>query len=240
MERKNKLIIAILIIAAIGILVIIWGTFLSGPDLSLGNKNILVLAGDKEEQPGGAVDMAFMVQLENGSIKNYTPIYPGGKSHPTQPAPGNLQGKMMLHDSLWNGPEQGMQYAKETVEATTGMHADAVVVIYDKGLDAVIDSIRPLKINGEETSLTATDIVRENDNYSGYSGRGSNITGTMSRGDAVMVLVEALSQAAEDPDKRNKMVQTALSQYSQGNILMTPSGSFVGLMATKGLGSIMG
>ncbi len=69
MERKNKLIIAIAIVSAIGILAVAWGTFLSGPDLSLGNKNILVLASDKDEQPGGGVDMAFMVKLENGSIK---------------------------------------------------------------------------------------------------------------------------------------------------------------------------
>lgn len=239
MERKNKLIIAIAIVSAIGILAVAWGTFLNGPDLSLGNKNILVLASDKNEQPGGGVDMAFMVKLENGSIKNYTPIYPGGKEHPTQPAPGNLQGKMRLHDSLWNGPEQGMQYAKEIVESNTGMHADAVVVVYDEGLDAVINSIRPLEIDGVETNLSATDIVRENDNYAGYNGRSSEITGTMSRGDSVMVLAKALSQAATDPDKRNKMVQTALSEYSKGNILMTPKGSFIGLMGTKGLENVV-
>lgn len=239
MERKNKLIIAIAIVSAIGILAVAWGTFLSGPDLSLGNKNILVLASDKNEQPGGGVDMAFMVKLENGSIKNYTPIYPGGKEHPTQPAPGNLQGKMRLHDSLWNGPKEGMQYAKEIVESNTGMHVDAVVVVYDEGLDAVIDSIRPLKIDGVETNLSATDIVRENDNYAGYKGRSSEITGTMSRGDSVMVLAKALSQAAADPDKRNKMVQTALSEYSKGNILMTPKGSFIGLMGTKGLENVV-
>lgn len=239
MERKNKLIVAIIIVSAIGILAVIWGSFLSGPNLSLGDKNILVLAADKNEQPNGGVDMAFMVKLEDGSIKNYTPVYPGGMTHPSQSAPGNLQGKMLLHDSLWDGQEQGMQYAKEIVEANTDMQADAVVVIYDEGLDAIIDSIRPLKINGEETNLSATDIVRENDNYAGYSGRNSSITGTMSRGDAVMVLARALSQAATDPDKRNTMVQTALNEYSQGNILMTPEGSFIGLMATKGFENLV-
>ncbi|MEA4957522.1 hypothetical protein SDC9_30546 [bioreactor metagenome] len=239
MERKNKLIIAIAVVSAIGILAVAWGTFLHGPDLSSGDRNILVLAGDKTEQPGGAVDMAFMVTLENGSIKNYTAIYPGGKTHPTQPAPGNLQGKMLLHDCLWNGQEQGMQYAKEIVESNTGMHADAVVVVYNEGLDSIINSVGPLKIDGVETNLSATDIIRENDNYSGYKGRTSAITGTMSRGDAVMVLVKALSQAAEDPDKKNTMVKTALSEYSKGNILMTPKGSFIGLMSTKGFEKLL-
>jgi len=237
MERKNKLIIAIMIVGAIGILAVAWGTFMGGPDLSMGDKKILVLAADKNEQPGGSVDMAFMVELKNGSITKYTPVYPGGMRHPTQPAPGNLQGKMFLHDSLWDDPVQGMQYAKEIVEANTGMHADAVVVVYDEGLDNVLNSIRPFKVDGEESNLSAADIIRENDNYAGYPGGGPR--GTMSRGDAVMVLVKAISQAATDPNKRNVMVQTALNEYSKGNILMTPEGSFLGLMATKGLENLL-
>ncbi len=85
------------------------------------------------------------------------------------------------------------------------MHADAVVIIYDDGLDAIIDSIRPLKVDGVETDLGATDIVRQNDNYSGYHGRDDGITGNMSRGDAVMVLVKALSEASKDPVKKSTM-----------------------------------
>lgn len=239
MERKNKLIIAIMIVAGIGVLAVAWGTFLSGPNLSSENKNILVLAGEKGEQQGGSVDMAFMVKLENGSIKKYTPIYPGGKTHPTQPAPGNLKGKMHLHDCMWNGPEQGMQHAKEIVEASTGNKSDAVVYVSTDGLDAVMDSIRPLEVDGVETNLSAADIVRKNDNYAGYSGRTSEMNGKMSRGNAVLVLVKALSQAATDPDKRNTMIQTALDQYSKGNILMTPKGSFVSLMATKGFDQLL-
>jgi len=238
MERKNKLIIAIMIVSAIGILAIFWGTFLGGPDLADGERKILVLAADKHEQHGGSVDMAFFVELKNGSIKKYTPVYPGGKTHPTQPAPGNLGGKMRLHDALWNGPEQGMQYAKEIVAASTGMEADAVVVVYDEGLDAVLDSIRPFKVDGVVSELDATSIIRENDNYSGYPGN-SGVKGTMSRGDAVMVLVKVISEAASNPDKRNTMVQTALDEYSKGNILMTPEGSFAGLMATKGLEQLL-
>ena len=34
------------------------------------------MASDKDEQPGGGVDMAYMVKLENGTIANYTPVYP--------------------------------------------------------------------------------------------------------------------------------------------------------------------
>lgn len=232
MKRQNKLIIAIMAVAAIGVFAIVGSVFLGwGPDLSQGDKKILVLAVDKGEQPGlGGVDMAFMVDISDGSIKKYTPVYPGGMEHPTQPAPGHLSGKMLLHDSLWDGTEQGMEYAKEIVEANTGMKADAVVAVTDEGLDAIIDSIRPFKINGQVYDLDATSIVRENDKLYGNG---------MTRGDAVMTLARALSTAATDTDKRNTMVQVALDQYSKGNIVMVPEGSFRSLMAVKGLEALM-
>ena len=235
MKRTKKLIIAILLVILIGLLTMIAGAlFLSGPDLTQESKNILVLASDKTEQPNGAVDMGFMVRLENGSLKNYTPVYPGGMSHPSQPAPGGIGGRMMLHDCLWDGTQQGMEYAKEIVEANTGMHADAVVVVYDEGLDNIIDSIRPLYVDGEVSNLSATDIVRSNDAYNGYAGN-ENVQGNMSRGDSVMVLVKALVNVTKDPEKKNTMINQALKEYSNGNILMEPQGSFARLLATKGI-----
>lgn len=239
MKRSKKLIIAILLVILIGLLTYIGGTLFMTPDLSHESKNILVLASDKYEQPNGGVDMAFMVHLENGSLKNFTPVYPGGMSHPSKPAPGGLSGPMMLHDCLWDGLSVGMQNAKEIVEARTGMHADAVVVIYDEGIDHIIDSIRPLKINGVETNLSATDIIRQNDAYNGYGGNG-DVTGTMSRSDAVMVLAKALAATAKDPEKKSTMVQTALQEYSNGNIVMEPQGSFTKLLATKGFENLAG
>ena len=193
----------------------------------------LLLASEKNEQPHGSVDMAFMVHLENGSLKNYTPVYPGGMTHPTQKAPGGLSGKMYLHDCLWDGTDQGMDYAKEIVAANTGMQADAVVVVYDEGIDNIIDSIKPLTVDGVEKNISATDIIRENDAYNGYPGN-ENVQGNMSRADAVMELAKALSQAAKDPTKKTTMVQKALDEYSKGNILMKPAGSFTKLLATKG------
>ena len=237
MKRQKKLIIAILLAVLALLLLIIAGSFVTDPDLSQENKDILVLASDKNEQPGGGVDMAYMVHLENGSLDNYTPVYPGGKSHPSVAAPSSVGGNLMLHDSLWFGTDEGMQYAKEIVASTTGMEADAVVVVYDEGLDAVIDSVRPLEVDGEVTNLSAADIVRENDAYNGYPGSDS-VSGNMSRADAVMVLVKALSQTAKDPNKKATMVKTALEEFSKGNILMQPAGSFERLLATKGFESL--
>lgn len=241
MKRRYKIIIILLIVVLAGLLIAVGSIFFNdSPDLNLGDKNILVLAVDKNEQTGGGLDMAFMVRLDNGTLANYTPIYPGGMTHPNKTAPGGLSGPMYLHDSLWNGPEEGIENAKEIVEYNTGMHADAVVIVYDTGLDAVIDSIRPLEVNGVVTNLSAVDIVRQNDNYAGYAGRDTGITGNMSRGDAVLVLAEALAQAAQDPDKRDTMINVAIQQYNEGNIIMEPQDSFVKLMATKGLESLIG
>ena len=238
MRRKQKLIIAILSVILIWLLIVIGTFFVGGPDLAAENKTILVLAADKYEQPNGGCDMAFIVRLENGHLKSYDPFYPGGMVHPSQPAPGNLRGNMRFHDCLWNGVEQGMQYAKEIVEARNGTQIDAVVLIYDEGLDNIINTIRPIEVDGVETNLSATDIIRENDNYAGYAGRQNIQTGSMNRADAVMVLVKALSKAAKNPDKKQKMVQAALDEYNKGNIVMEPKGSFARLLATKGFESI--
>lgn len=237
MNRQKKLIIAILSLVLIFLLLVIAGTLFMGPDLSHESKNVLVLASDKYEQPNGGVDMAYMVHLENGSLDNYTPVYPGGKSHPSVSAPEGLSGNLMFHDCLWFGTEPGMQYAKEIVGNTTGMQADAVVIVYDEGVDHVIDSVRPLYVDGEVTNLSATDIIRENDAYNGYAGNDA-VSGNMSRADAVMVLVKALSQAAKDPDKKATMIKTALNEYSKGNVIMSPQGAFERLLATKGFESL--
>ena len=234
MKRSKILIIAILLVILIGIWAMIAGALFMGPDLTNESKDILVLASDKNEQSNGGVDMAFMVHLENGSLKNYTPVYPGGMSHPSQAAPGGLGGRMMMHDCLWDGVDVGMKYAQEIVEANTGMHSDAVVLIYDEGLDNIIDSVRPIYIDGEVSNLSAVDMVRQNDAYQGYPGN-ENVEGNMSRGDTVMELVKALVNVTKDPDKKSTMIQAALKEYSNGNIVMQPQGSFAKLLATKGI-----
>lgn len=234
MNRSKKLIIAILLVILIGIWAMIAGALFMTPDLTSENKDILVLASDKYEQSNGGVDMAFMIHLENGSLKNYTPVYPGGMAHPTQPAPGGLGGRMLMHDCLWDGLDNGMRYAQEIVEANTGMHSDAVVLIYDEGLDNILDTVRPIYINGEVSNLSAVDMVRQNDAYQGYPGN-ENVQGNMSRGDAVMELAKAIANLTKDPQKKNTMIQSALDEYSKGNIVMQPQGSFTKLLATKGI-----
>ena len=42
----------------------------------------------------------------------------------------------------------------------------------------------------------------------------------------------------KDPDKKQRMLQEAMNQYNQGNIIMKPEGSFMRLLSTKGLESL--
>lgn len=238
MDRKKKIIIAIIIVLMIGIITIIFGAFFTntGGDLSSGNGNILVCAIDESESRAGmgAVDMAFIVTIQDGKIKDYKAVYPGGMTHPnaSEPAEAQAQGagpKLLLHDSFWySDNEKCMQLAKEIVEYQLQIPIDGVVAINSKGLDKILDAASPLKINGTTVNASGIDIIREEQSSGGES-----------RGDAVLDIVRAAAESATNPDKKSAMVNVALSEYSKGNIVMTPQGSFVGLLATEGIENIL-
>ena len=111
MDRTKKIIIAIIIVVLVVLVAIIASALFLGQnsELKSGNKNILVCAIDESEsRPGmGACDMAFIVTLNNGTLQNYTPVYPGGLTHPTakEPAEAQAQGagsRLLLHDAFWD------------------------------------------------------------------------------------------------------------------------------------------
>jgi len=77
-------------------------------------------------------------------------------------------------------------------------------------------------------NASGIDIIRE-----------EQATGGESRGDAVLDIVKAVAESATDPNKKSTMINVAMDQYSKGNIVMTPQGSFVGLLATKGIENIL-
>lgn len=238
MDRTRRLLIAILIVVLIGLIAIIAGALFIGHDseLTQGDKNILVCAIDEsEDRPGmGACDMAFIVHLENGTLKNYSAIYPGGMTHPTASEPQEAQSQgagsaLLLHDAFWDEDNAvGMKYAKEIVEYQTGTPIDSVVAINSEALDAILSAAGPLEINGQTTDASGIDIIREEDWGNGVS-----------RGDAVMDIVKAVANAASNnPDVKSAMVNAALDQYSKGNIIMDEQGAFAGLLASKGFESI--
>ena len=238
MTRTKRLIIAILLVIFIGLLLVIANAlFLGGNDeLTKGDKNILVCAIDESETRAGmgACDMAFIIYMENGTIKNYSTVYPGGMSHPTveEPAEAQSQGAgsaLLLHDAFWyEDNEQGMQYAKEIVEYNTNVTIDSVVAINSQALDAILAAAGPIEVNGELTTASGIDIIREEDWGNG-----------LSRGDAVLEIVKAAANAASKDDTvKSAMVNAALDQYSKGNIIMDEKGAFAGLLASKGFSSL--
>ena len=91
-----------------------------------------------------------------------------------------------------------------------------------------MDAAAPLELNGTPINASSLDIVREEQDSGGES-----------RGDAVINIVKAVAQSATDPAKKSDMINAALSQYAKGNIVMTPQGLFVGLLATKGIENIL-
>lgn len=234
MDRTRKLIIAILIVVFIGFVAVIAGTLFIGHDSELihGEKNILVCAIDEsEDRPGmGACDMAFIVNLKNGTLVNFTAVYPGGMTHPTATEPQEAQDQgagsaLLLHDAFWDADnELGMKYAKEIVEYQTNTSIDSVVAINSEALDAILSAAGPIEIDGELTNASGIDIIREEDWGSGIS-----------RADAVMDVVKATAKAAsKSPDVKSAIVHAAIDQYSKGNIIMDEKGDFMGLLASKG------
>lgn len=239
MDRTRKIIIAILIVVLILLVAIIGGALFIGKnsELSKGNKNILVCAIDESEsRPGmGACDMCFIVTLNNGTLKNYTAVYPGGLTHPTaaEPAEAQSQGagsKLLLHDAFWDADNaKSMQLAKEIVEYNTHKEIDSVVAVNSEALDAILKEAGTLEINGKNTTASGIDIIREEDWGQGVS-----------RGQAVLDIVKAAANAAKNPDVKSAMVNVALDQFSKGNIVMDNQNEFVGLLASKGIETIFG
>ena len=228
-----------MIVVLIGLVAIIGGALFLGSnsELTEGDKNILVCAIDESEQrPGmGACDMAFIVHLDNGTLKNYTAIYPGGMTHPTasEPAEAQSQGagsRLLLHDAFWDSDNSvGMRYAKEIVEYNTNKKIDSVVAVNTEALDAVLSAAGPLEINGSQMQVSGIDFIREEDWGNGVS-----------RGDAVLEIVKAAATAAKDPEVKTAMINAAIDQYSKGNIIMDEQGAFVGLLASKGIETFFG
>lgn len=239
MKRRKKLLITILVIIIIGLIAVVAGTLYmsSNSKLAQGEKNILICAIDEsEERPGmGACDMAFIVTLDNGTLKNYTSIYPSGKTHPTaeEPLEAQEQGagqKLLLHDSFWeNNTTESMKLAKEIIEYNMSTNIDAVVAINSEALDDILGAAGTIEVNGKKINASGIDIIREEQYNEGSS-----------RGDAVMDIAHSIAKAAENPMVKSKMVQAAVNEYNKGNIVMEPKGDFMGLLASEGLSSLFG
>lgn len=236
MKRRNKIILAIIVILilAIGAYAGFKITQISSePDLLEGEQNVLILGIDESEQRQGlgAVDMAFIIHLSNGTVTNYTEIYPGGMTHFEVAEPPEYQAmgagpNLLLHDSFyWADSQKCLRLAKEIVEQNTGENITMTVGITSQALDQICAAAAPIHDeNGNVITIRGIDFIREDQSANGVT-----------RGDAVIHFAKILVKEAQDDNKKKAMIEAALDQYSKGQIVMSPEGVFEKLIASKGI-----
>jgi hypothetical protein len=232
---KKLIALIILIILITGAGLVISHFYSQGKEKFEGNYNVLLLCVDtSEERPGiGAIDMAFVVNVNQGKLINMTPVYPGGLAHPTISPTADMKSygidKLYLHDSLWTTDvEKGSKIAQETVEYNTGMKTDLVVIVTPESIDAIIQAIGPIYVEGQGyVTGNSVDFLREEQNKDG-----------MSRGSAVQSLMEGIKTAIQNPSNRKILMETVSSQYSQGNLYVIPSNVLQEFLVYEGINTL--
>ncbi|WJI08589.1 DUF4012 domain-containing protein [Methanobacterium sp. CWC-01] len=236
MWLKNVLRI-LLVLILLGSILMVY-LYIPGKDtetnLMLGEHHVLVLAADPGEQrPGiGAIDMAFVVTVVDGDIKNMTAVYPGGMAHPTEAAPAEVQAQgvqvLLLHDSFWwNDTAKDAKLAQEIVEYNTGLKSDAVVVFTPDAVDAMINSVGGVYVEGVGTvNGSSIDFLRDEQALGN------------TRGASVESLMKPLWAAYQDPTKKTALMQAVANQYIQGNIVVEPEALFVQFALANGITKI--
>jgi anionic cell wall polymer biosynthesis LytR-Cps2A-Psr (LCP) family protein len=197
------------------------------------NYNVLLLTVDPSEQrPGiGAVDMAFVVNVDHGKVVNMTSIYPGGLTHPTLSPPAELRSlgvnKLYLHDALWDkDPAKGAKIAQEIVEYHTGLKTDLVVIVTPTAIDSLIQAIGPVYVQGQGyVTGNSINFLREEQ-------------AEMSRGKAIKSLMDGIKNAAQGKDKRMALIKAASAQYAQGNIIVIPPDAFREFVTYEGINNL--
>ena len=238
MSWKKKIAIIILLIFIAGLLFVAYEyeTTTAEENVMEGDHNVLLLCADpSEKRPGiGAVDMAFIINTHNGNIKNVTPIYPGHMAHPTASPPQYLKdtqgvNKLYLHDSLWSADvENGTKLAQEIVQYNTGLKTDIVVVVTPDAIDAMIQAVGPIYINGTQFNGSSIEFVR-NEQYNQH----------MSRGNAVESVMKSVMNATKDQNKRSALLNAAAVEYAKGNIVVVPKDAFIKIAIANGLQSLI-
>lgn len=238
MRRLTKALVIIVVVLAVIVGAL---TFLyldeNGPLQSTLNGKVLVLCVDpSENRPGpGAVDMAFVMELEDGNLKNMTSVYPGGMRHPTAEAPDEVKAQglsyLVLHDSLWyEDTAKDAQLAQEIVEYNTGIKTDVVVMVNPDAIDAIVMAIGGVNVDGQGYVQGDTMEFLRNEQSEGG----------LSRGNAIESLANGIKSAAQDKDKRQIIINTIISQYNAGNIIVEPTDWAVRFLTAEGINKVIG
>jgi len=102
------------------------------------------------------------------------------------------------------------------VEYNTGKKTDVVVIVTPEAVDAILARMGPVYVEGQgHVSGNSIYFLRE-EQKTGYT-----------RGDAVKSLINAIIDATKDRDKFMILVDEAIQQNAQGNIIVVPQTSVV-------------
>lgn len=226
-------------IALIFIIIILVGVSVAGyqyydsttQNLSIGEKNVLLLCVDPtEKRPGiGAVDMAFVISMNNGKVINFTPVYPEKLYHPTAKVPAYLrsigENKLLLHDAFWDkNTEKNAKIAQEIVEHHTDMKTNMVLIVTPDAVDAVIRTIGPINVPGKgPVESNSLKWVREDQNAGNR------------RGPVVQSIMSSMVNATQNKTKLLILMNVGINQYRAGNIYVFPEEAFVQYLASEGI-----
>lgn len=238
MVSKKKIgigIILIILLAIVAAGVFFYSNYQHGKSTFSGKHNVLILCSDTGEQrPGiGSVDMAFMIELNNGKLGNVTPIYPGGMYDPSLSPPADLRSQGVdhwyLHDSLWTtNLEEGTQRAQQIVKYNTGMSSDIVVVVTPDAIDAMIKAVGPVYSNGQEVTSDSLSFLRNDQDNNGAT-----------RGDAIEGLADGIINATRTGGKKVDLLKVVTEQYAAGHIQVVPKDKFDPLVSFVGVTNIL-
>lgn len=236
MLKKIAIVISVIIIAGLLFVAYVYQTTTEEENIMKGDHKVLLLCADPSEQrPGiGAVDMAFVISTHDGHFVNATPVYPGYMAHPTASPPQYLKetqgvSKQYLHDALWDeNVEVGAKLAQEIVEYNTGMKTDIVVIVTPEAIDALLNSIGPIYVEGQGyVTGSSIDFLR-NEQEEG-----------MSRGNAVEGLMHEILDASKNKANYSTLLSTSATEYVKGNIVVVPKDAFLKILVANGLQGLL-
>ena len=183
-----------------------------------GDHNVLILLTNDKQNPGTqVVDMAFSIKLVNGNIGNITPIYPLGLRSTTLKEPTSIgTGNLLLKDTFVNSnTTQDAANAQKIVQENTKIKTDAVIIIKYPATKAFLDAISPVNIPGygEVGSNNSEAFLK----YMTFDVP----TSTLKAGETQVVL-PPIYKAATSSSKQPALVEAAIQQYIEGNIIVIP------------------
>jgi len=235
---RHKLLITGLLILVGSISLVAAFIFIEGHGQSTDHTMLVLLVDPSEHQPSiGAVDFAFVLQLKNDTMSNMTPIYPTGPPlgfHPTVGTPMEMSNvnvnKLYLHDSLYDvSLDLGAKHAQEIVEYNKGLKTDSVVIVKPAAVDAILESIGGVEINGTKVTNDSESFLRE-----------EQLSKGIARPDIVQSMGYAIRNASKDGSKRSAMIQAIIIQYSQGNIIIIPNDLFFKIVSAESIKTLFG